>query len=167
MGVTCASFSLFGKIPESIDMFIIFVIGDKSDILPSFINLTEILSTPVAFLTLNLSMTLDTNVSLVDLNSKLFFYKIFIFNFLQAGMVIFIESIIFADVLGYIYEKYVKNFSYIYMFSYNFIIILLDNFRLSSTRFFGEIGFHGFPELSLFTATGASSLEIIIFRYSF
>jgi predicted CoA-binding protein len=42
-GVTCASFSLFGKIPESIDMFIIFVIGDKSDILPSFINLTEIL----------------------------------------------------------------------------------------------------------------------------
>jgi hypothetical protein len=42
-------------------MFIIFVIGDKSDILPSFINLTEILSTPV--LTLNLSMTLDTNVS--------------------------------------------------------------------------------------------------------
>jgi hypothetical protein len=31
-------------------MFIIFVIGDKSDILPSFINLTEILSTPVAFL---------------------------------------------------------------------------------------------------------------------
>jgi hypothetical protein len=46
MGVTCASFSLFGKIPESIDMFIIFVIGDKSDILPSFINLTEILSTP-------------------------------------------------------------------------------------------------------------------------
>jgi hypothetical protein len=70
MGVTCASFSLFGKIPESIDMFIIFVIGDKSDILPSFINLTEILSIPVAFLTLNLSMTLDTNVSLVDLNSK-------------------------------------------------------------------------------------------------
>jgi hypothetical protein len=67
-GVTCASFSLFGKIPESIDMFIIFVIGDKSDILPSFINLTEILSTPVAFLALNLSMTLDTNVSLVDLN---------------------------------------------------------------------------------------------------
>jgi hypothetical protein len=49
-------------------MFINFVIGDKSDILPSFINLTEILSTPVAFLTLNLSMTLDTNVSLVDLN---------------------------------------------------------------------------------------------------
>jgi hypothetical protein len=48
------------KIPESIDMFIIFVIGDKSDILPSFINLTEILSTPVTFLTLNLSMTLDT-----------------------------------------------------------------------------------------------------------
>jgi hypothetical protein len=44
MGVTCASFSLFGKIPEFIDMFIIFVIGDKSDILPSFINLTEILS---------------------------------------------------------------------------------------------------------------------------
>jgi hypothetical protein len=43
-----------------------FVIGDKSDILPSFINLTEILSTPVAFLTLNVSMTLDTNVSLVD-----------------------------------------------------------------------------------------------------
>ena len=75
MGVTCASFSLFGKIPESIDMFIIFVIGDKSDILPSFINLTEILSTPVAFLILNLSMTLDTNVSLVDLNSKLFFTK--------------------------------------------------------------------------------------------
>jgi hypothetical protein len=65
MGVTCASFSLFGKIPESIDMFIIFV-SDKSDILPSFINLTEILSTPV--LALNLSMTLDTNVSLVDLN---------------------------------------------------------------------------------------------------
>jgi hypothetical protein len=50
-GVTCASFSLFGKIPESIDMFIIFVIGDKSDILTSFINLTEISSTPVAFLT--------------------------------------------------------------------------------------------------------------------
>jgi hypothetical protein len=44
-------------------MFNIFVIGDKSDILPSFINLTEILSTPVAFLILNLSMTLDTNVS--------------------------------------------------------------------------------------------------------
>jgi hypothetical protein len=41
-------------------MFIIFVIGDKSDILLSFINLTEILSTPVTFLTLNLSMTLDT-----------------------------------------------------------------------------------------------------------
>ena len=56
-------------------MFIIFVIGDKSDILPSFINLTEILSTPVAFLALNVSMTLDTNVSLVDLNSKLFFTK--------------------------------------------------------------------------------------------
>jgi hypothetical protein len=53
-------------------MFIIFVIGDKSDILLSFINLTEILSTPVAFLTLNLSMTLDTNVSLVDLNSNYF-----------------------------------------------------------------------------------------------
>ena len=51
------------------------MIGDKSDILPSFINLTEILSTPVAFLTLKLSMTLDTNVSLVDLNSKLFFTK--------------------------------------------------------------------------------------------
>ena len=67
-GVTCASFSLFGKIPEFIDKFIIFVIGDKSDILPSFSNLSEILSTPVAFLTLNLSMTLDTNVSLVDLN---------------------------------------------------------------------------------------------------
>jgi hypothetical protein len=33
------------------------------------------------------------------------------------------ESIIFADVLGYIYEKFVKNFSYIYIFSYNFIII--------------------------------------------
>jgi hypothetical protein len=66
MGVTCASFSLFGKIPESIDMFIIFVIGDKSDILPSFINLTEILSIPVAFLTLNLSMTLDTNVTCTD-----------------------------------------------------------------------------------------------------
>ena len=78
MGVTCASFSLFGKIPESVDMFIIFVIGDKSDILPSFINLTEILSTPVAFLTLNLSMTLDTNVSLVDLNSKLFFTKFYL-----------------------------------------------------------------------------------------
>jgi hypothetical protein len=56
-------------------MFIIFVIGDKSDILPSFINLTEILSTPVALLTLNLSMTLDTNVSLDDLNSNLFFTK--------------------------------------------------------------------------------------------
>ena len=74
-GVTCASFSLFGKILESIDMFIIFVIGDKSDILPNFINLREILSTPVAFLALNLSMTLDTNVSLDDLNSKLFFTK--------------------------------------------------------------------------------------------
>jgi hypothetical protein len=54
-------------------MFIIFVIGDKSDILPSFINLTEILSTPVALLALHLSMTLDTNVSLDDLNSNLFF----------------------------------------------------------------------------------------------
>jgi hypothetical protein len=42
------------------------VIGDKSDILLSFINLTEILSTPVAFLTLNLSMTLDTNVRVKD-----------------------------------------------------------------------------------------------------
>jgi hypothetical protein len=30
-------------------------------------------------------------------------------------MVILIESIIFADVLGYIYEKFVKNFSYIYI----------------------------------------------------
>jgi hypothetical protein len=30
-------------------------------------------------------------------------------------MVIFIESIIFADVLGYIYEKNVINFSYIYI----------------------------------------------------
>jgi hypothetical protein len=50
------------------------VIGDKSDVLPNFINLTEILSTPVAFLTLNLSITLDTNVSLVDLNSKLFLH---------------------------------------------------------------------------------------------
>jgi hypothetical protein len=29
------------------------------------------------------------------------------------------------------------------------------------------IYFHGFPELSLFTATGASFLEIIIFRFSF
>jgi hypothetical protein len=29
--------------------------------------------------------------------------------------------------------------------------------------FFWEIGFHGFPEFSLFTATGASFLEIIIF----
>jgi hypothetical protein len=36
-------------------------------------------------------------------------------------MVIFIESIIFADVQGYIYEKFVKTFSYIYIFSYNFI----------------------------------------------
>jgi hypothetical protein len=59
-------------------MFIIFVIGDKSDILTSFINLTEISSTPVAFLTLNLSMTLDTNVSLVDLNSKLFFTNFYL-----------------------------------------------------------------------------------------
>ena len=50
-------------------------------------------------------MTLDTNVSLVDLNSKLFFTKFVSPIFLQAGMVIFIESIIFADVLGYIYEK--------------------------------------------------------------
>ena len=32
----------------------------------------------------------------------------FIFNFLQAGMVIFIESITFADVLGYIYENLLK-----------------------------------------------------------
>jgi hypothetical protein len=64
-------------------MFIIFVIGDKSDILPSFINLTEILSTPV--LTLNLSMTLDTNASLVDLNSKLFFTKFLSSNFCKLG----------------------------------------------------------------------------------
>ena len=64
---------------------IIFVIGDKSDILPSFINLTEILSTPVAFLILNLSMTLDTNVSLVDLNSKLFFTKFLSSIFCKLG----------------------------------------------------------------------------------
>jgi hypothetical protein len=63
-------------------MFIIFVIGDKSDILPSFINLTEILSTPV--LTLNLSMTLDTNVSLADLNSKLFLTKFLYIMFTKA-----------------------------------------------------------------------------------
>jgi hypothetical protein len=50
MGVTCASFSLFGKIPESIDMFIIFVIGDKSDILPSFINLTDFINTCCFFI---------------------------------------------------------------------------------------------------------------------
>jgi hypothetical protein len=31
-------------------------------------HLTEILSTPVGFLALNLSITLDANVSLVDLN---------------------------------------------------------------------------------------------------
>jgi hypothetical protein len=36
-----------------------------------------------------------------------------------------------------------------------------------STRFFLRNRFHGFPELSLFTATGASFLEIIIFRFSF
>jgi hypothetical protein len=64
--LTCASLSLFGKIPESIDMFIIFVIGDKSDILTSFINLTEISSTPVAFLTLNLSMTYQTMMNTTD-----------------------------------------------------------------------------------------------------
>ena len=55
---------------------------------------------------------------------QIYFLQIFYLRFLQAGMVISIESIIFADVLGYIYEQFVKNFSYIYIFSYNFIIIL-------------------------------------------
>jgi hypothetical protein len=67
-------------------------------------------------------MTLDTNVSLVDLNSKLFFTKFLSSNFCKLGWSFFIESIIFADVLDYIYEKFVKN--YIYILSYNFIIIL-------------------------------------------
>jgi hypothetical protein len=51
-------------------------------------------------------------------------------------MIIFIESILFADVPGYIYEKIVKNFSYIYIFCYNFIIInfVKNSFEFKSTN---------------------------------
>jgi hypothetical protein len=62
---------------------------------------------------------------------KTIFYKIFIFNFWEVGMVIFIESIIFADVLGYIYEKKIKNFTY-----YLYLQKILKNFICSIVRFF-------------------------------
>ena len=88
-------------------MFIILVIGDKSDILPNFINLTKILSTPCCFFSIKFVNDFRYKCFIRWFEFKTIFYKIFIFNVLQAGMVIFIESIIFVDVLGYIYEIFV------------------------------------------------------------
>ena len=91
------------------DKFIKSVRGDWRAGFPNFSILHDILSTPVAFLICNLSISFETLLSSIHEKLKRFFHFFVFPNFTDARVIITVKRDPLSYAISHIYEKIIKN----------------------------------------------------------